>query len=374
LGSSYRSFPASGRGPAHFPAIFFDPSHDFIAWVEARDLFALALIRRGVILRAGGGSVGSPGDPGMSKRSAVAVLLVAFLTGPLLARPPREEGPANVQLDVVLAQVTQGKGKTSFVNFLRHSRVGSGIQTVQDQPALFWGVLDTHSGVHSFLQTLELVNLGKLVAVPRLVTLSGRPAIFRVGGEQVVPVPAGLGQVAVQFEEFGTRLNFLPVVLGNGKIRLEVEPEISTRNADAGVSFAGATVVGRTTQRIHTTIELESGQTFVLGGFPQKLKSGGEKGGEIEAEMVVVVTAHVIPRVEEPASHPADSRGGASTAKKESTEMPGLRQAYQRACDEGRPEVARAIAVRMIELDPTCFRHQPAPPPGAQSGDAPEEK
>ena len=63
-------------------------------------------------------------------------------------------------------------------------------------------------------------------------TLSGRPASFLVGGEQAVPVPAGLGQVGVQFEEFGTRLNFLPIVLGNGKIHLEVEPEVS--DLDAG--------------------------------------------------------------------------------------------------------------------------------------------
>src|SRR5262249_29061127 len=126
------------------------------------------------------------------------------------------------------------------------------------------------AGFLGFLQALENEGLVKLLAQPRLVTLSGNPASFLDGGEQAVPVPAGLGQVGVQFEEFGTRLNFLPIVLGNGRIHLEVEPEVSILDATAGVAIAGATVAGRATQRIHTTVELETGQTFVIGGLIQK--------------------------------------------------------------------------------------------------------
>jgi pilus assembly protein CpaC len=84
-----------------------------------------------------------------------------------------------------------------------------------------------------------------------------------------VPVPAGLGQVGVQFEEFGTRLNFIPIVLGNGKIHLEVEPEFSALNAANGTNIQGTIVPGRTTSRVNTTIELETGQTFVIGGLIQ---------------------------------------------------------------------------------------------------------
>ena len=60
---------------------------------------------------------------------------------------------------------------------------------------------------------------------------SDRQGSFLDGGEQAIPVPAGLGQIGVQFEEFGTRLNFLPIVMGNGKIHLEVEPEVSSLSA-----------------------------------------------------------------------------------------------------------------------------------------------
>jgi pilus assembly protein CpaC len=138
---------------------------------------------------------------------------------------------------------------------------------------LFLGVLPPNSGFLGFLQALRDENIAKLIAEPRLVTQSGRPASFLNGGEQAVPIPAGLGQVGVQFEEFGTRLNFLPVVLGNGKIHLEVEPEVSALDAANGTNISGAVVPGRVTRRVHTSIELEDGQTFVIGGLIQRTEA-----------------------------------------------------------------------------------------------------
>jgi len=143
--------------------------------------------------------------------------------------------------------------------------------------------------------------------------MSGRQASFLDGGEQAIPVPAGLGQVGIQFEEFGTRLNFIPIVLGNGRIHLEVEPEVSVLNPDSGTTISGATVPGRTTQRVRTTVEIESGQTLVIGGLIQHRLLGtttktpvlGElpivgaffsfkRFTETESELLVVVTPHLV--------------------------------------------------------------------------------
>jgi pilus assembly protein CpaC len=254
----------------------------------------------------------------------------------------RVAGNHQVQLDVVVAQVDRSKGRNFGFNFLQNSpneilgsTVGNLIPTVGNvgvpssvlsptfagqniasapgQANIFSGVIFPKSGFLGFLQALEQENLAKLLAKPTLVTLSGNPASFLSGGEQAVPVPAGLGQVGVQFEEFGTRLNFLPIILGNGKIHLEVEPEVSSLNANAGVSIAGATVAGRSTQRIHTTVELESGQTFVIGGLIQHTVSSGTNKipllGQIpflgvafstkqfvedEQELIVLVTPHLV--------------------------------------------------------------------------------
>ena len=211
----------------------------------------------------------------------------------------RVGGVQQVQLDVIVAEVSRSDLRAMAFNILGSGRgffTGNTVgQAVTSPPAvgtgapftgggsilaspgapngnptnLLLGIVHNTWGLQNYLQALVQDNLVKLLAEPRLTTLSGRPASFLVGGEQAIPVPAGLGQIGVQFEEFGTRLNFIPIVLGNGRIHLEVEPEVSNLDSAAGVSINGTTVPGRATNRVNTTIELESGQTFVIGGLIQ---------------------------------------------------------------------------------------------------------
>jgi pilus assembly protein CpaC len=211
----------------------------------------------------------------------------------------RVGGVQQVQLDVIVAEVSRtdlramgfnilGSGRGFFTSnttgntVAQPATVGSGAPfssggailgtpgTANGNPTnLLLGVVHNTWGLQNYLQLLHQNQLLKLLAEPRLTTLSGRPASFLVGGEQAIPVPAGLGQIGVQFEEFGTRLNFIPIVLGNGRIHLEVEPEVSNLDSAAGVSINGTTVPGRATNRVNTTVDLESGQSFVIGGLIQ---------------------------------------------------------------------------------------------------------
>lgn len=178
---------------------------------------------------------------------------------------------------------------------------------------ILFGVVRNNFNFLGFLQALREEDLLKVMAEPKLITMSGQPASFISGGEQAVPVPAGLGQVGVQFEEFGTRLNFLPIVLGNGRIHLEVEPEFSNLDAANGVSIQGTTVPGRDTHRIHTTVEMDVGHTFVLGGLIQHVVTGSTEKlpilgdlpfvgvafsrksyQESEEEVLILVTPHLV--------------------------------------------------------------------------------
>jgi pilus assembly protein CpaC len=279
----------------------------------------------------------------VNRAEDIAVLkAVAQSLGFVVIDGMRVNGVQQVQLDVVVARVTRSKGRNFGFNFLTNTRqtilgstvgnvinptgtvgvpgallqpsqFGQIISTIPGSANLFGGVIGNASGFLGFLEALENEGVAKVLAQPRLVTLSGNPASFLDGGEQAVPVPAGLGQVGVQFEEFGTRLNFLPVVLGNGRIHLEVEPEVSFLDATAGVAIAGATVPGRNTQRVHTTVELETGQTFVIGGLIQRVSNGSDVKvpvlgqlpfigaafstktfTETEVELVVLVTPHLV--------------------------------------------------------------------------------
>jgi Flp pilus assembly secretin CpaC len=62
-------------------------------------------------------------------------------------------------------------------------------------------------------------------------------------------------------------LHFTPVVLGDGRIRLKIDPEVSDLDYSHGVSIAGFTIPGFTTRTVDTTVELADGQTFTIAGL-----------------------------------------------------------------------------------------------------------
>jgi Flp pilus assembly secretin CpaC len=206
------------------------------------------------------------------------------------SEPPRVSG-GQVQLDVVVAQLRPGITRDLVCPFLKHSATES---SKGRGPLPFFGLLDSPDAARNFrgvMEALRKLNQVKLVAEPRLVTLSGRPASFLSGGEQAVPVFDGSGQVGVQFEEFGIRLNFVPTVLGNGKIHLEVEPEISQLNSASGTAVSGTLVPSRTTSRVHTTVELEPAQTFVIGGLVQNNMTATDLKVPVLGDLPVVGSA-----------------------------------------------------------------------------------
>jgi pilus assembly protein CpaC len=197
-------------------------------------------------------------------------------------------GVQQVQLCVSVARVSRSEMRRMSFEFLYKGRNNIFVSTLGQElnftgnlsltaasatllPGnLFYGVVNPNHSFFGWLEALRDEGLTKILAEPKVVTISGRPASFLDGGEQAIPVPAGLGQIGVQFEEFGTRLNVLPIVLGNGKIHLEVEPEVSNLDPAAGTSIGGTVVPGRNTQRVHTSVELETGQTFAIGGLVQR--------------------------------------------------------------------------------------------------------
>jgi Flp pilus assembly secretin CpaC len=172
---------------------------------------------------------------------------------------------------VVVAQLRPGLTRKFALHLLKPSGQVRANGQGPSQP--FAGVLESprdYRALLGFLQVLWGQNLAKVMAEPRLVTLSGQQASFLHGGEQAMPLPAGLGQVGVQFEEFGTRLNFIPILMSNGKIRLEVEPEVSQLDPAHSVRMADTVVPGRTTNRVHAEVELKIGQTLLIGGLLQR--------------------------------------------------------------------------------------------------------
>ena len=139
-------------------------------------------------------------------------------------------------------------------------------------------VVDNGTSFFGFLEALRQYNMVKVLAEPTLVTVSGRPASFSSGGEFPILVPQSLGTVSVEYREFGTRVDFVPIVLGNGRVRLEVRPQISEIDPSRSVTINNTTVPGLRTRWADTAVEMNAGQTLALAGLIQTQTEAENKG------------------------------------------------------------------------------------------------
>src|SRR5262249_30765091 len=141
-------------------------------------------------------------------------------------------------------------------------------------------------------------------------------------------IPGGTAVVTVQFQRFGTILTFVPEILPNDVIRLDVEPVISQLNFASGTTVGTGKVPSIDERSARTVVELREGQTLAIAGLLQTLTNASTLRvpglGDlpivgpwfshntietIETEMIVLVTPELV----------------APLDRKEVTEAPGDR-------------------------------------------------
>ena len=122
------------------------------------------------------------------------------------------------------------------------------------------------------LGTLDLMQNDGFVttlAEPNLTALSGETASFLAGGEFPIPVSQGNNAVTIEYKQYGVGLAFTPIVLADGRISLRVRPEVSETSDANSVKLGGFVVPSLITRRAETTVELGSGQSFMIAGLLQ---------------------------------------------------------------------------------------------------------
>jgi pilus assembly protein CpaC len=180
-------------------------------------------------------------------------------------------------------------------------------------------------GAQAIIDALANEGMVRMLAEPNLTVISGQPASFLVGGQFPVPVPGALGQVTIDYKNFGVSLSFLPTMYSDGRISIHVAPEVSqlsTQNSVTVTSSGSSLVVpSLTVRRAETTVELGSGQTFAIGGLLQDTLTANRSAlpylGDLpilgpafrddqfqrgETEIVILVTPYVVNPVNDPAT------------------------------------------------------------------------
>ena len=131
------------------------------------------------------------------------------------------------------------------------------------------------NNAQGIMKALERVGLVHMLAEPNITAVSGETAKFLAGGE--FPVPAGRdqqGNVSIQFKQFGVGLSFTPVVLGPGRISVQMSSEVSELTNTGSFTLGGAggtglTIPALSVRRTETTVELPSGGSFAVAGLMQ---------------------------------------------------------------------------------------------------------
>ena len=194
-----------------------------------------------------------------------------------------------VQMHVKILEVSRSKVKQLGFNFLASGQkyaFGSSVGGLASIPAfatsftappsssvgttsvpLQFAITGNSDKFQGFIDALTNESLAKVLAEPTLVTTSGRPASLISGGEFPVLVPGAVGSVSIAYKPFGVQMEAIPTVLGNGRLRLDIAPEVSERDFTSAVTSNGFTVPGITTRRVNTQVEMNFGETIMIGGL-----------------------------------------------------------------------------------------------------------
>lgn len=198
-------------------------------------------------------------------------------------------GAQNVALEMKVYEVSRNKLRRLGIDWSFSTGKTFGFQSVSDilsldnnaslvtsnSDTLQFSVLNGNNTFRAMIEALEQHDVAKLLDEPTLVTLNGRPAEFLEGGEVPILVNAGLGVASVEFRPFGTKVDFLPIVLGGGRLRLDLRYEVS----QVAEGLSGDTdTPGFTVRRANVGVEMNAGETLVIAGDIQERTSNTKRG------------------------------------------------------------------------------------------------
>ncbi len=181
------------------------------------------------------------------------------------------------------------------------------------------------------LDALAQENLLTTLAEPNLTATNGQPAAFLAGGEFPVPVASnttnGFPTTTIEFKPFGVGLDVTPTIIDSEHLVLKIRSQVSELSTEGAIALPGSETLipALTVRRTETTVELGSGQSFVLGGLLQdrvlqnisKIPWLGdipvlgqlfrsERFKRNETELVIIVTPYLVKPADQRLATPVD--------------------------------------------------------------------
>ena len=180
----------------------------------------------------------------------------------------------NVRFVEINRQVGQELGTKIGVEYLNGSGgigFNSNPSSSTNVPAaeIIGGLLSGGFSIDVAIKALEERGVARRLAEPNLIARSGQKASFLAGGEFPIPISEEDGKITVDYKKYGVSLDFTPTVLADGLISLDIQPEVSSIDASASYSLGNISIPGFVVRRAQTSIDLKSGQSFMMAGLLQ---------------------------------------------------------------------------------------------------------
>ncbi|MGC2779014.1 MAG: type II and III secretion system protein family protein [Bradyrhizobium sp.] len=265
---------------------------------------SLARTPRGAVLS------GTVPSAEIAEKVRAAAALFLGETEPLVNQL-RINGGLQVNLRVRVAEVSRNAVKQLGVTWQAIASTGGFTIALSNSAGKAVG--SRGFNVTALVDALGQEGLVSILAEPTLTAVSGQKANFLAGGEFPIPVAQSLGNVSIEFRRFGVGLEFTPTVLSHDLISLQVRPEVSQLSTAGAVMFNGTQIPSLTVRRAETTVELGSGQSFVIGGLLQndfntevdKIPGLGDvpvlgalfrstQFRKNESELIIIVTPYIV--------------------------------------------------------------------------------
>jgi general secretion pathway protein D len=192
-----------------------------------------------------------------------------------------------VAIDLTIAEVTLNENLTYGVQFFLTNFLGQVINSSGAQPLnqVFPGanlVLGTVANPNVVINALHTYTDVKILSNPSLVVLDNQVATLQVGDQ--VPITTGTATVlsannavvnTINYQNTGVILRVVPRINSNGKVRLEIEQEISSVAPNSTTGTLTPTISQR---RVKSSLSVVTGQTVMLAGLVSDIQNRTRNG------------------------------------------------------------------------------------------------
>jgi pilus assembly protein CpaC len=195
---------------------------------------------------------------------------------------------ALVEIDVQVLEISSGSGWELGLDW---AGTLQGQQTLAGVPASAVSVLEQspppllsfgsfqRGPLSARLDALVQDNKARVLAKPRLVTVSGGQARFLSGGQVPVAQPDKDGRTSTQYKDYGVSLEIAPKADEHGNVNADVRAELSDIDPANSVSVGNGGVLPAIKSRwVETTIFVKKDSTLVLAGLLQESEGHVTRG------------------------------------------------------------------------------------------------